>query len=282
MSRISDLITRVTFRATLKWRLLGGFLLCAALTALSGGAGILSLWQIQGTMEATTTNIGANIDTQNTQTHHLMALRSLVAFIANAREEETLADADKKLQAFRDTGGVKAGEQHNKMLKTVEQLLTHKRNQIDSLNKLSTLRKSSIATLAEVTGLAMNTVDDVEFDSTIRIDDTTTESRRHFDKMFVTTDEAVAAIKAALFIRVYCSELYSRTEDALLATDVALVDYAQTEVATLVGNIKNEIPKLTRHKTTVKLGEKIDTLVGIVGKMFKVKKKMQMSLQELC
>jgi methyl-accepting chemotaxis protein len=232
-------------------------------------------------MKATTTNIGGNIDMQNAQARHLTALRTLVALIADAKDEEALSEADKKLQPLRDTRAAKTTEQRSRMLETVEQLLSHKRNQLEASSELSALRKSNIAALEEVTKLAMRTADDVEFDSTMKIDHASTEGRGNFDDISVAAGTALSAIKAALFIRAYSSELNAKVRDALLATDVALVDYAQTEVTTLIDNIRNEIAVLPEHEAAGKLDPTVNKLAGLIEKMFKAKKQMLTAEKEL-
>ena len=259
---------------SLKRRLLGGFLLCAVFTGLSGGAGILSLRQIQGNMKTTTREIGATIDNQNMQSRQLMPLRSLVAYITNAKNEEELEGASKKLGELVYVGTTETGGEQIGILKSVEELVAHKRNQLQALSDLTTLHKSNMAALEEVTRSAMNTVDNAEFDSAIKIDDAATEIKDNFDAMSATTGGAISSIKAALSVRSYCNELNALVKDALLATDVASVDYAKTEIATLLGNAKNELAVLPKDETTEKVAKTLDKLAGLVGKMFTAKKQM--------
>ena len=259
---------------TLKRRLLGGFLLCAVFTGLSGGAGILSLRQIQGNMKATTREIGATIDNQNMQSRQLMPLRSLVAYITNAKNEEELEGASKKLSELVDVGTTETGGEQIGILKSVEELVEHKRNQLRALSDLETLSKSDMAALEEVTRSAMNTVDNAEFDSAIKIDDAVTEIKGNFDAMSATTGGAISSIKAALSVRSYCNELNAVVKDALLATDAASVDYAKTEIDTLLGNAKYELGALPKDEITEKLAKTLDKLAGLVGKMFTAKKQI--------
>ena len=261
---------RILTRMALKWRLLAGFLLCALLTGLSGGIGILSLGQVQSNMKGTT----VDIDKQTTQSRQLIPLRGLAAFITNAEDEAELEEAYKKLQRLRDIGTTETAGEHMKLLETVEQLLRHKRNQLRALNELTTLRKSNVAVLEEVSKLGMNAVDNAEFDSTIKIEDAMTEISSNFDKMSSTTSMAVSTVKAALSVRAYCNELNARMKDALLATDVAFVNYAQTDVTTLLGNVKNEILGLPKDDATDRLDEAINKLAGYINKVLKVKKQM--------
>lgn len=60
----------------LRQKLLGGFLLCAIFTGLAGGAGILSLNQIQGKMTSTTKDIGWTIENQNQNSRKSSELRT--------------------------------------------------------------------------------------------------------------------------------------------------------------------------------------------------------------
>ncbi|MCK5229728.1 MAG: MCP four helix bundle domain-containing protein, partial [Desulfobulbaceae bacterium] len=235
---------RVISGLTLKWRLLAGFLFCAVLTGLSGGAGILSLQQIQESMKGTTQEIGVTIDNQNEQARQLMPLRNLVESIIDTKNEKELIEADKKFKDIRKPGTTGSGEEHITISDTVCKLITHKRNQLSALSDLTTLRNSTIAALDEVTKLAMNTVDNAEFDSAIKLDDAVGEIKGNFEKMSGTTGTAISTIKAALSVRAYCSELNVLVKDALFATDAASVDYVNTEITTLIGNAKNELASL--------------------------------------
>ncbi len=259
---------------TLKWRLLAGFLLCAMLTVLSGGAGILSLRQIQDNMKDSTREIEVTIDHQNEQIRQFMPLRSLVESIIASKNEKELEDADKKLKDIRGADTIQSSKKDTTIFETVSRLIVHKRNQLSALRDLTALRNSTIAVLDEVTKLSMSTVDNVEFDSTIKIDDAMEEIKVNFANMSGTTGTAMSSIKAAMSVRSYCGELNVLVKDALLATDAASIDYAKTEITTLIGNAKNELALVPSDETTAKIDTSLDSLSGLVEKMFNKKKQM--------
>ncbi|MDY6952971.1 MAG: methyl-accepting chemotaxis protein [Thermodesulfobacteriota bacterium] len=258
-------------KTTLKWRLLAAFSLCALLTGFSGGAGILSLRQIQGNMKLTTEDIGGNIDMQNAQALQLMPLRPLVAFIISAKDQDALDEAAKRLQALFDLGQAEPSGKLASMMAAAKRLLTQRRNELRAAGALSSLRTSNVEALDEVTRLAMTSADDVEFDAVTNIEGVIAESRNYFEKMSSTTGRAASAITSALSVRTACNALNAKVTEALLAADRASVRHVQTQVTNLLGSLKEQLAALPKDGTTAKLEKDMDTLVSIVHEMLEVK-----------
>ena len=85
----------------LKWKLSIGFILCTAIAALSGLAGIVSLRNIHGSLQATTKQVDENIDGQVSQISNLMPLQAIAVAITNAGSEAELADIRSNLNMLR-------------------------------------------------------------------------------------------------------------------------------------------------------------------------------------
>ncbi|MCD4719092.1 MAG: methyl-accepting chemotaxis protein [Desulfobacula sp.] len=259
---------------SLKFRLLGGFLLCAVLTAISGGVGIFSLKQIQNNMEATIMEVGVNIDRQNGQINKLMPLRSLVALINNTEDEKMLTEADKKLQTLRDNMSGQNDKEDAGILVNFKHLLSHKRNELQAFGELTMLRKSNMAALQEIARLALTTVDNVEFDSTIKIDDVLSEVRGNFDKMSITTTMSISNVKAALSVRSASNEINAKVKDALLASDAAAAKYIGSEIKNLIENALTDLKVLPEDEDTAQLDKKINELAAITENLCKMKQLM--------
>jgi methyl-accepting chemotaxis protein len=280
--RLSDemkLLSKFSVKASLKWRLLVGFLLCAILTAFSGGGGMLSLRQVQSKMEDTTIEIGTTIDDQNAQTSRLMPLRGLVSSIANAINKEELNKIETQLIQLVENKANEDSKNQLRIMKAVRDLFTHKQGQLLALDELTAFRKSYVAILGEITKLAVGMVDDAEFDSTIKIDDALTGIKDNFGMMSAeqmkssivnvtdTTGQAVSTIKAALAVQSYSNQLNAMAKDMLLATNSASVDYGKTEMKTLLGNINGELESLPQGETTQNITASFTKIAELTVKM---------------
>ncbi len=271
-------------KTRLKWKLLLGVIVCTAIAGLSGISGIVSLAQIQGNMKNTTMEMDKNIDIQVTQTRQMMPLRAYAISIVNARDQQELEEIHKNLAELKRAEASISGEEQ-RLRESVETLLALKANQLTTLNTLVELRKSNVAALDEVIALAIEIVDNAEFESTIKMDDAINEIKnssgqmaagpsidRHMKKMSDTAETAISTIKAALSVRSLCNELNAMVKETLGASDVAYVDYAKVQIATLLGNTKNEIALLPKDEMTSKISELLDRLAGLVDEMTKAKK----------
>jgi nitrogen fixation/metabolism regulation signal transduction histidine kinase len=150
---------------------------------------------------------------------------------------------------------------------------------------LAELGESNIATLNEVIRLAITTVDNTEFDSMIKMDEaiakikdsidkaaTSSSITSHINEISDTADAAISTIKSALSVRSLCNELNAMFKETRASTDVAYVDYAKTEIATLLGNTKNELALLPKDETTKRISGLLEDLAGLVDKTVEAKK----------
>jgi len=271
-------------KSTLKWKLLVGFIICTAIAGASGLAGVVSLGQIQRNMTKTTMEIDENIDRQVAQTHQMMPLRAFAIAIINAAHQDELEQVDGKLQEHKRTGPLVADEEQT-LQESIEVLLALKHNQLRTLSHLAELRKSNITALNEVIKLAVTTVDNTEFDSMIRMDAAISKIRDsmgqaatsssitgHINEISDTSDAAISTIKAALSVRSLCNELNAMFKETRASTDAAYVDYAKIEIATLLGNTKNELALLPKDETTEKIAGLLEDIAELVDKTVKAKK----------
>lgn len=251
-------------RLTLRKKLLGGFLICALLTGLASGAGILSLGQIQDKMKATTEDIAVTIENQNTMGQQLTILRILVASITNAKNKEELGEIKQTLQNIRSEKATQTqSSQITDLYESVGVLLEHKFSQMNAFHDLDAMGKSNLSALKELTESSVDIVGNVEFDSSLKIDDAVSATKENFNMMSESTGKAIMSIKTAFAVRSYCNELDARVKSALLATDTAEVNYAKNEISTLLDNTKNAIKDMPKNETTERISQNLDTLAGL-------------------
>ena len=177
---------------TIKLRLMVGFLICALLTGLSGGAGIWSLKQVQNNMKDTNNAIDANINKQNAQALQLMPLRCLANAIFNAENIQEIHETNKKVLELREKVTSHTDKKTITVFNTVKALSNQKEKQITAKNDLENLQKSTTILLEDIIKKAVATVDTVEFDSIMEINDAMTEISDSYDKMVLTTGNSAS------------------------------------------------------------------------------------------
>jgi methyl-accepting chemotaxis protein len=254
-------------------------------------------------MKETTSEIGVNIDKQNAQTRQLMPMRAFTASITNAKTEYELEEIDKKLQELQDLWKRQTGGEQKNILETVERLQTHKRNQLGALANLTALSKANTAALDEGIKLAINIVDNVEFDSALSVDDTMANLKEeidgmvssrsgskgdgallikaNLDKVSQTIESSISTIKSALAVRSFFVELSEVAKDGLLANDIASVGYTKTRLKTLFGNAKEELEALPRDETTFKIAGVLDKVASLSEQMLEAREEVLKAENEL-
>ena len=155
----------------LKWLLSGGFLLCALLTAVLGGTGIWSLQRVHRQMETTTGEVGETINRQNAQMRYLISLRRTVFDIARAQNAETLKEVNKRFSEIQGAAFVGRGEKLADLLAMVQELLDQKKYQIQLAIDLQKIRQNNVKMLDKAQKIAINVSDNVEFDSTLKMEE---------------------------------------------------------------------------------------------------------------
>ncbi len=289
---------KILEKSTLGIRLTLGFLFCAFLTALSGGAGMWSLQQIQSKMEKTTADISETINRQNAHTLQFMKLRGLIDEILRSHSILGLAEINKKLEEMEVNGSVKNKDKKADILEDVRKLSILKEKQLNALNDLATLRKENTEGIDNIAKLVVDIVDNTEFESTIMIEDAKAEISDNLDGLFSTvnkedsgrkvsnaaselrdrfnktsaeTQKAISIIKAALQVRAYCNELNAITKDVLLSTESAYIDYIVLNIESLFQSTKEQIALLGEGEISANLIIGLDNLSGHIKRMSKVK-----------
>ncbi|MCP4106917.1 MAG: hypothetical protein GY749_15480 [Desulfobacteraceae bacterium] len=246
-------------KITMQWRIMGGFLLCAAITAFFVTIGIISLYDIRSHMEDTTKEVETSIDKQNAQISLLMPLRTLVISIANTESKESLKDKEKELESFRKSESKNTAQKN--ILKNLDDLIKLKYRHLQVKKELADLRKTNLTTLEELTILALNVVDRAEFESTLKIDSAMIEIRHNFDKMSSVTDKALSIIKASLSVLSYYNNQPDiNPQSTSFNADNELTDFADTEIITMLEEILNSIADWPKNEVTNQILRTLRTL----------------------
>ncbi len=230
-------------RVTLQWRIMGGFLLCAAITGVSVTAGIFSLHQIQSNMSATTRSIEINIDNQNVRLRQLMPLRALVTAIGRAKDDAALAKAESELAELADTTGTVSGVSLEPIVSPLQNLAKIKERQLLAQGRLAELRRRNVNSLKDVNGLITKVAEEAEFAATRQIDRSITEIRNNFGEMTSTTEMAFSVIMTAMEVRSYYREIVNVGEGTEIPDGLAagLIDYAETAIDDLIRETRQEV-----------------------------------------
>lgn len=268
------------FKNSIRWKLALTFVFCASLASLSGITGIFFLNQIQGNMARTTAEVGANIDKQVDLTTQLLPLRSSAFSILSARSSDDLG----KISSFLadPAKDVSFGaDLHN----AVEKLLTIKNNQLASLERLDELTRTTQTKLDEVIKQAVTIVDDVEFDSELKIIDSISaiqenigksvspdSIQHHMDEISTSTTNAVSMVKAALNVRSLSNELKSMVNEVIFSSQVENVDYTKIQIKTLLGNTESELILLPQNERTQQIALLLRELGSIIDDTVTAKK----------
>lgn len=283
---------KIFSKITLQWRVLGSFLLCAAITLVSAVGGWFSLSMVQSYMRQTTEEIGASINEQNDRLARQMPLRALVSTISKSKNMAELkenGDTLDKLRASAEKNDVRMSREEEDTYKALSGLIELKHRQLDAMNKLTRLRQTNLDTLREVNQLVINFVEEAEKNSmekigkalAMKIDGGWVPGGVPVGDMNVTeivsetTRQALSTIKSAMTLRTHFAALNVSVKDVLLATRSDFVDKARTEIIMLFDNARqNELLAISRNDIRFEIAEKLDTLETLTKEMLEAMKLM--------
>ncbi len=258
-------------RMSLRWRLLSGFLVCAAITALSVGMGILSLRQVQGRMKVTTKEIGDFLERQAETQASVLPVHTLVVEILGSDRTAELEQAEAKLSAA--AAGLKAltaagdGEIHG----AVTDLLERQQSHIATSDRIRDLRKKNDAALQSITEAVMGVVDDVEFESAFTISESIEKVKRGVTAMAGPIHQVIATLNAAMSIRAYAGDLNAMYYNALSAVDRVGIEYAVSQIHDGVRKMRTELVDIPQSAAAGGIEEAISDFQTAVEATFDIK-----------
>lgn len=263
-------------RLTLRQKLLGGFLLCAVFTGLAGGAGILSLNQIQEKMGVTTKDISATIEEQNNQSRTIADFRALVDLITTAESKEVLNTAKEKLQqqaqggdetqevqeAVVEDATSEAPTETDDLSVAVNNLIGHQANYLTASDQLAKLQKATDSQLEAVTELAEKVAKEIEKNAETMIAEALSDVSQKMEKSMQVTESALANVKTAIMVPSLSNAINALVKDAILAKEAKEVEAIKKTIEGLLKSTKTLLSKLPKDDTTAALEKLMQKLTG--------------------
>ncbi len=287
-------------KTSLKSLLIGGFLVCAFLTGLSGGIGIFSLWHIKTMMSQIAGNVIQNVDKQNAQIQRLIPARKIITQISEATTPE---DLDQTMEEFRSL--------HNKSESTVSEieainqeiiaLAEYKKHQISALQNLNQLKKENISTLDTITKLTIDSVKASEKESNKEIENEILSIKNGFgrvlsnqktssrgaglekalsdtginsmmDELIMVSEMSISAVRAAMSVQSRTNRQLVVVNDIIGSADMPSLEEASKEIHRLGGEINSELVELPEDRTTDEIISLLQAISSSIEKMVEAKK----------
>lgn len=279
---------------SLKKRLINGFILCAILTAIAGGAGMYSLKQLEKNMQLSSGQIISTFGQQNLKVRQLMPLRQIISDIASANNIAKLAEIRKALTDLRAMSNASTGTDQEAIQAGVEKLLDQKTSFVETQNRLTADTANLQKNLEAITELAAKAQVMAKDSSEKEIETALAEIKVKFsgamsgndktasnfkiDKavtdVAMTTSLAISAVQAALFLQSECYQLNVLIKDALASPDKDLISIAEEKTAKLLPQMVTDLVELPENKTKTEINRLIQTLKGLTAGILESKKQM--------
>ena len=250
---------------------------CAALTAVSGGVGVISLWQIENDARQTGQQISELIDQQANQSRRFAALRSLVSSITAAENATSLTAAADELQKLRSAAG-SSDRQIGEVLSAIDQLLKQRGQELLAAANLALSAKRAEEVVADLMRAGETAAAASQAGAARKLKETVTGIETgaktnqqalasDLDRLSNETGKAINTIKAALVLRNRGQELNIQVKDSLLVSDPAAAEYSRSKIATLLGNAEEEVASLPDVDGKDKLAKAFPSLRKLVTQM---------------
>ncbi len=212
---------RNSWNISLRWRLLGGFLLAALFTILSGVSGIVSLQRIRHNMSVTASQVSDNVHEQSDQTNVVINLRDILDKIHSATTTEELDLVEQRISSGKDV----------LMTMRLKELLEAKRQQKTSAELMAQYDQTLNESLNEINTQLSEIVDNITFEVLLGISDVIETSLSNAslndpndtqaaDAISQYVDNALTKIKSALSARASILELHLAMTRTSGATDL--------------------------------------------------------------
>ena len=286
---------------SLKVQLISGFLFCALLTAISGGAGVLSLSRIMTAMNNTTSDVTENILIQNNSIQQLIPARKMITQILS---DTNLEELD-KIKIYLSTAIKNSDSSSNDIKKinmAIGDLVEYKKNQLLSLKILNQFLAKNILTLKNITKLTINSVDITVNESVAAIEKESNLVKESFEKLFqnqkilsdnkksseqifsnsgigdmmdeviMISELSISAVRAAMNVQSKSNRQLAMINDIFNIHDVTSLNKTKEEIIRFRGRINSEFVELSENQTTTKIMEQVKEFSSLFDKMVEAKK----------
>ena len=288
-------------KISLKWLLIGGFLICALLTGLSGGTGILSLSQIETAMLKTANTVTLNVENQNNSIQQLIPLRRLISKILVSNSQDKLVDAASGL----NNSNLNIKQVPQKILdiyKVTHELKTAKEKQLAASGKLKELMEQNRAILEEINQLTVECSNTSIEESIGTIENETESIKKGFgtllmneqseettgksldriltdagildmmDELMMVSEMSISGVRAAMSVQSMTNRQLVVMNEILRAQSEEELKQALEKILKLKGNINSEIVELPEHSTTQGIIENVKRFSSSFESMVDTKK----------
>jgi len=290
--------------------LIGGFLLCALLTGISGGAGIFSLSQIKTAMTHTTNDVTQNVDTQNIRIQQLIPVRKMITQIFETQTTEELNTITSALSVL-EKNAVPATKDIQQIYKETRNLADTKQNQIEVLTELNRLKEKNVGVLETISKLTIDCVKMSVDESVQTIENETNSIKIGFgkllqneksisdseanleqilssagindmmDELMMVSEMSISAVRAAMSVQSRSNQQLAVINDIIDSVDNASLNRASKEILRLKGEINSELAELPDHHTTEGILKNIQILSGTFGNLINAKQNELIAAQQI-
>ena len=268
---------------SLRWRLFTGFLIVSAMTFLAGSSGVIAMRQLRGNVSETTLEINSSLEQQIQQTNHIINMRELISNIDSAQNMSDILQVRKSVSDLEDVSFSTSKDQTIDMRQAIDAFLQIKTEEIETSVNLTKLREKTVTELKQTASIVSNVVDDIGLKAGHTIENALTQTKNktvenskilgeEFEKISSTATNAISHIKAVLTIRSLSSELNALLKESLLASDVAIVAYAQKQVDTILGNIDKEFKAFGDGESVKEINDLVVKISNLAPKLLDAKK----------
>jgi signal transduction histidine kinase/CheY-like chemotaxis protein len=223
-------------------RIIGGFLLCAFLTALSAGMAIVALHLIQGNLTSTTTEIQETITRETAQGEHLARLREMVFAISTASDLDKLYRMEHRLESLQAGAGDEDAFTRA-ALERVEAFLAAKTMLQESEHQVRLLGRLYDRTLERLSRTTTELADEMHFATMLPYE--TGRATEELPARLVR--RRLEHIHDILLVRSYTHELDAFVKELLMDEDAAVIAYSRLVVQALVMNMRHHLEALPRN-----------------------------------
>ncbi len=264
---------------SLRAMLIGGFLLCALLTGLSGGLGIFSLSKINNTIDITAQNVTKNVNTQNNLIHHLIPIRNMIKQIEDADSHDEIKKINSKLIQIKSDIS-KYTKEIKDIFHATQILAGYKKNQISASTELNTLMAKCIQALETIKELTIQSVNASIDESITSIEKETQSLKKGFgnllwkksntkntdmnldkifakngindmmDELMMVSEMSISSVRAAMSVQSNTNRQFVLVKDIFSSLDLESLNRASKEIMLLKGYINSEIVELPDDGTT--------------------------------
>lgn len=288
---------------SLKFRLIAGFLLCALLTGVSGGAGIYSLGEIMTAMSLTASTVETSIEEQTAGVQQLIPLRPLVAAVIKADSLKDVSTQDERLTALESSRTNDTSDNQAMVLAGIKDLMATKRLQLSAREKLTVIVGQNRDLLNRITDLTIESVDISEKEAVKAIENEVSSVKAEIvtalndrsrtegglgseheaeellagmngltDDILMTSELSISAVRAALSVQSKGNRQLVLVNAIVRAADSQTLDGINGDIQFLRGRMNSELVELPDHPSTLKITRGLQEFADLSVRMIEIKR----------